>query len=60
MDFSWSDEQTGMRDSIAKFATAELNAGYAELKKDPEAWAEELAEEALWDRTLMDGLEADE
>jgi len=39
---------------------AELNAGYAELRKNPEAWAEELAEEALWDRTLMDGLEAEE
>jgi len=39
---------------------AELNAGYAELRKDPEAWAEELAEQALWDRTLMDGLEDEE
>ena len=38
---------------------AELNAGYAELRKDPKAWAEELEEQALWDRTLMDGLEAE-
>ncbi len=39
---------------------AELNAGYAELRKDPQAWAEEQAERALWDRTLMDGLEDEE
>jgi hypothetical protein len=33
MDFSWSDEQTGMRESISKFAKAELNEGYAEREK---------------------------
>lgn len=30
---------------------------YARLRADPEAWREELEERALWDVTLMDGLE---
>jgi hypothetical protein len=34
----------------------QMNAGYAELRADPEAWAEHLAERELWDATLMDGL----
>jgi hypothetical protein len=38
----------------------QLNAGYAALRADPEAWAEELEERKLWDSTLMDGLPADE
>ncbi len=38
----------------------QLNAGYAELRADPEAWAEHLAERRLWDATLMDGLDPDE
>jgi hypothetical protein len=38
----------------------QLNAGYAALRADPEAWAEELEERKLWDATLMDGLDADE
>jgi hypothetical protein len=38
----------------------QLNAGYAELRADPEAWAEHLAERKLWDTTLMDGLDSDE
>lgn len=38
----------------------ELNAGYAELRADPKAWAEHLAERKLWDKTLMDGLDPDE
>lgn len=33
MDFSWSEEQTGMRDSVEKFARAELNTGYAAREK---------------------------
>ena len=37
-----------------------LNAGYAELRADPEAWAEHLAERKLWDAALMDGLDPDE
>ncbi|HJT75617.1 MAG TPA: hypothetical protein VJ739_00280 [Gemmataceae bacterium] len=37
-----------------------LNAGYAELRADPEAWAEHLAERKLWDATLMDGLDPNE
>jgi hypothetical protein len=35
----------------------ELNAGYAELRADPKAWAEHEAERKLWDATLMDGLD---
>lgn len=37
-----------------------LAADYAALRADPEAWAEELAERARWDATLMDGLDPDE
>ena len=35
----------------------QLNAGYAELRADPEAWAAHLAERQEWDATLMDGLD---
>jgi hypothetical protein len=38
----------------------QMNAGYAELRADPQAWAEHLAERKLWDATLMDGLDQDE
>src|SRR5262245_45760859 len=38
----------------------DLNAAYAALKNDPEAWKEELEERALWEVTLLDGLEDDE
>jgi hypothetical protein len=34
-----------------------LAADFAALRADPEAWAEELAERALWDNTNADGLE---
>lgn len=37
-----------------------INAGYAELRADPEAWAEIEAERAIWDATLLDGLERDD
>jgi predicted transcriptional regulator len=37
-----------------------LNAGYAELRADPEAWAESETERKRWDATLMDGLDPDE
>ena len=43
-----------------KLFLEQLNAGYAELRTDPEAWAEHLAERKLWDATLMDGLDRDE
>jgi hypothetical protein len=33
---------------------------YAALRADPEAWAAELAERALWDATLLDGLDISE
>jgi hypothetical protein len=38
----------------------QLNAGYAELRADPKAWAEHLAERDDWDATLMDGVNQDE
>jgi hypothetical protein len=38
----------------------QLNAGYAELRADPKAWAEHLAERQQLDATLMDGLDPDE
>jgi hypothetical protein len=34
----------------------QANAAFARLKQDPQAWAEELAERALWESTLLDGL----
>ena len=43
-----------------KIFLEQLNAGYAELRADPAAWAEYLAEHKLWDATLMDGLDPDE
>ena len=36
------------------------NAEYAALRADPEAWAEYQKELALWDGTLMDGLDPNE
>lgn len=36
---------------------AEHNAIYARLRHDPEAWAEDQAERAVWEATLADGLE---
>lgn len=38
----------------------QLNAEYAALRADPEAWREELEERRLWEATLMDGLEPEE
>jgi hypothetical protein len=38
----------------------QMNAGYAELRADPEAWVQHLDERRLWDATLMDGLSPDE
>lgn len=37
-----------------------VNAGYAALRADPQAWADELAERKLWEATLMDGLDPEE
>ena len=63
-------EQTGqtMMDVLDKALDAyrrklffeQMNAGYAELRADPQAWAEHLAERKRWDATLMDGLDPDE
>ena len=37
----------------------QINEGYARLREDPKAWAEELEERREWDCTLLDGLEDD-
>ena len=37
-----------------------INAGYAELRADPEAWAAYQEELSAWDATLLDGLEPDD
>lgn len=33
------------------------NEAFARLRKDPEAWQEELSERAEWEETLADGLD---
>lgn len=33
-----------------------LNESYGELKKDPKAWAQEIAERKLFDNAVSDGL----
>ena len=37
----------------------QVNEEYRRLQEDKEAWAEELAERALWDCCLLDGLKDD-
>ena len=37
----------------------EVNAGYAELRRDARSWEAWTAEGALWDQTLSDGLVAE-
>jgi hypothetical protein len=37
-----------------------VNAGYAALRAEPQAWAEEQAERKAWEATLMDGLDPEE
>jgi predicted transcriptional regulator len=37
----------------------DLNASYAALRADPEAWAEEQRDRGAWDATLSDGLKAE-
>ena len=36
-----------------------VNAGYAALQKEPDAWSTYQSELALWDKTLLDGLPAE-
>jgi hypothetical protein len=36
------------------------NAAYQALRDNPREWQEELAERALWEGTLMDGIDDDE
>ena len=38
----------------------DLDAAYARLRNDPEAWAAEREERAEWDSVLMDGIPHDE
>jgi predicted transcriptional regulator len=37
-----------------------VNAGYAALRRDRQAWSEHTAERKSWEKTLVDGLDADE
>jgi hypothetical protein len=37
----------------------DVNAGYAELRRDRRSWEEWTTERDLWDRTLADGLAAE-
>lgn len=39
---------------------AAVNAGYAALRADPQAWAEVEAERKAWEATLLDGLDPSE
>jgi hypothetical protein len=52
--------EKALQDYERKVFFEQLNAGYAALRADPEAWAEHLAERKLWDNTLMDGLDPEE
>ncbi len=47
------DLEKAQREKIFK----EADKAYAALQKDPIAWQEELKERALWDATLLDGLD---
>ncbi len=38
----------------------ECDAAFAKIQQDPQAWAEYKQELALWDATLMDGLDPNE
>jgi hypothetical protein len=38
----------------------QVNAAYEALRQDPKAWAEELEERALWESTLLDGLDEED
>lgn len=40
-----------------KVIMAQINADYARLREDKQAWAEELLERAEWDGVLADGLD---
>lgn len=44
-------------DGQSKRFWQETNAAYAALRNDPQAWQEELAERAITEGTLADGLE---
>jgi hypothetical protein len=38
----------------------QMDAGYAALQADPQAWAAYLADRKQWDNTLADGLDTEE
>jgi hypothetical protein len=52
--------ERALRDQYDRQFWVAVNAGYAALRADPEAWAEVEAERRLWDATLMDGLDSSE
>ncbi len=58
-----SDEEATINESktTAKTISSEelliqANQAYAELRNNPEAWQEELAERELWEQTIADGV----
>jgi len=56
--------QTVLDQAVEEYRRAvfldKLDADYAALRADPEAWREELEERKLWDNTIADGLDLDE
>ena len=47
-----------MSNSEQQQLIVETHAGFAALRADPQAWAAELAEREIWEKTLADGLDS--
>lgn len=58
---TWLDRarigESGPSPEIADYPDIPLAEDFQRLRSDPEAWADYQSEIALWDTTLMDGLE---
>ena len=52
--------ERAVKDQYDRQFWSAVNAGYAALRADPEAWAEVEAERRAWDATLRDGLDPSE
>jgi hypothetical protein len=48
--------ETIIRDEERQSFLEGVNADFAALRNNPDAWRDEQAERAAWDRTLADGL----
>jgi hypothetical protein len=53
MDEDFVEQASSQREAFIKGVVAD----FAALRADPKAWAEELAERAVWDLAIADGLE---